>query len=201
MHNFWIVCFTAPSPFAEPYDTAILELDESLSGSASSDDDDDDDESDAIGNLVKWTNRLATRSPSSESSLIKPPASPLTWFHSPPSTQLGFYKAALPLELDETRCLDELRNMQIPVPNGRTWAMFMVAGGHFAGAVVRVSPSEDEEEIPERRKTKQKKVKPDFEVLFHKTFHRYTSELSVPSHYSYLNVFSPAKAGWFPVHE
>ncbi len=56
--------------------------------------------------------------------------------------------------------------------------MFMVAGGHFAGAIVRVSRAEDgdaEEESPNVKKNKLKKPKQETEVLLHKTFHRYTS--------------------------
>lgn len=58
--------------------------------------------------------------------------------------------------------------------------MFMVAGGHFAGAVVRVSKEEEEvikedENAAGKKKKKPKKPKPDTEVLVHKTFHRYTS--------------------------
>lgn len=62
---------------------------------------------------------------------------------------------------------------------GRKWAMFMVAGGHFAGAIMRVSkPELEDEEEPEEsgKKRKQKKPKTDTEVLMHKTFHRYTSQ-------------------------
>ncbi len=51
----------------------------------------------------------------------------------------------------------------------------MVAGGHFAGVVVRVSrPSI----APEQGKGKQKKAAPEMEILRHKTFHRYTSAFS-----------------------
>jgi len=54
--------------------------------------------------------------------------------------------------------------------------MFMLAGGHFAGTVVRVSPSDNEDEQPQgATKKKPKRPKPDTEVLRHKTFHRYTS--------------------------
>lgn len=184
----------------DPYDTTIIELEESLSGSASSDD--DGDESDTISNLVNKANRLTTRSSSPELSSNKLPASPLTWFNSPPSTQLGFYRAILPPELEQTRYLDELRKMQMPVPDGRKWAMFMVAGGHFAGAIVRVGRAEGEVEVIQNgRKAKQKKPKPDIEVLLHKTFHRYTSEFHALSRHSHLNICSAAKAGWFPIHE
>lgn len=50
----------------------------------------------------------------------------------------------------------------------------MVAGGHFAGVVVRVSRPGDTETTP-AQKTKQKKPVPEMEILRHKTFHRYTS--------------------------
>lgn len=63
--------------------------------------------------------------------------------------------------------------------------MFMVAGGHFAGAIVRVSKPQDEadeeQEETSGKKRKQKKPKPDTEVLKHKTFHRYTSQFISPS--------------------
>jgi hypothetical protein len=61
-------------------------------------------------------------------------------------------------------------------PEGRKWAMFMTAGGHFAGIIARVSKSEVEEEISKTAKQKRlKRPRPDTEVLLHKTFHRYTS--------------------------
>ena len=55
--------------------------------------------------------------------------------------------------------------------------MFMTAGGHFAGAIVRVSNGDDEpeEEDTGRKKNKQKRPKPETEILLHKTFHRYTT--------------------------
>ncbi|KAI0305912.1 hypothetical protein B0F90DRAFT_1694448, partial [Multifurca ochricompacta] len=51
-------------------------------------------------------------------------------------------------------------------PEGRKWAMFMTAGGHFAAAIVRVSK-------PEQKRLN--RPRPDTEVLLHKTFHRYTT--------------------------
>ena len=54
----------------------------------------------------------------------------------------------------------------------------MVAGGHFAGLVVRVrrpDGDEEEEESLTGKKKKKQKPKPEIEVLKHKTFHRYTS--------------------------
>ena len=82
----------------------------------------------------------------------------------------------------------------------RTWAVFMTAGGHFAGAIVRVSHAEDEETNKDEgtKKKKQKRPKPDIEVLKHKTFHRYTSQywifffVSVSSFFHLL--ISPQKA-------
>ncbi|KAH9479650.1 VMS1-like protein [Psilocybe cubensis] len=152
-------------------------LDDSLSGSASSDD--EDENSDAVNALVGKTKRLNTRSPSPDSSIKSLPVTALTWFHSPPSTQLGIYRSIFPLETEPTQYLSELKNLQQRRPEGRTWALFMIAGGHFAGAVVRVSQNEDEDEEPSEgqrsRKKRPKRPKPDTEVLLHKTFHRYTT--------------------------
>jgi hypothetical protein len=62
--------------------------------------------------------------------------------------------------------------------------MFLVAGGHFAGAIVKVGKSDEEKEeeaeetaaATSGKKKKIKKPKPETEVLRHKTFHRYTSK-------------------------
>ena len=54
--------------------------------------------------------------------------------------------------------------------------MFMTAGGHFAGAIVRVSKPEGAEDGGVTKKGKPKKPVPELEVLKHKTFHRYTSQ-------------------------
>ena len=163
----------------------IPALDDSISGSASStDEDDEEDESDAVNTLLNKTKRLNTRSPSPNASSNHAPLTALTWFHSPPSTQLGIYRALFPFHTKPETYLDELRRMQSPVEDGRTWALFMVAGGHFAGAVVRVSRPDDEngQDLDTKpRKQKVKKSKPEIEVLLHKTFHRYTSQSSLSS--------------------
>jgi hypothetical protein len=59
----------------------------------------------------------------------------------------------------------------------------MVAGGHFAGAIIQVNKSDEEKAedaedalaATSGKRKKQKKPKPEIEVLHHKTFHRYTS--------------------------
>ncbi|TFY72910.1 hypothetical protein EVG20_g101 [Dentipellis fragilis] len=132
-------------------------LEDSISGSASSSDESDSEQSDAVRDLLQKT-KIASRSPSPSSEALSAPQTALTWFHSPPATQIGV-------------------EMQKGVGEGRKWAMFMVAGGHFAGLVVRVGKPEDAEEEVEdtTRRKKPKKPKPDTEVLLHKTFHRYTT--------------------------
>ncbi|KAF8075073.1 hypothetical protein FPV67DRAFT_1475904 [Lyophyllum atratum] len=152
----------------------IEALEDSISGSESSSDDANSSESDAINTLVNKTRRLA-RSPSPDAAK-RAPQTALTWFHSHPSTQIGVYKALYSDPKDESAYLSELKDMQHSQEEGRTWAMFMVAGGHFAGAVVRVSrPAEDEAEATKGNRKKAQKPKPDTEVLRHKTFHRYTT--------------------------
>ena len=102
------------------------------------------------------------------------PLTAIAWFHCPPSFQLGIYRAIFDLKTPPDSYLQELRAAQTPVPGGRKWAMFMVAGGHFAGLVARVSKPSEGGAPPQ--KGKQKKPVPDVEILLHKTFHRYTSE-------------------------
>ncbi|EDR05664.1 uncharacterized protein LACBIDRAFT_302801 [Laccaria bicolor S238N-H82] len=160
-------------------------LEDSISGSESSTDEDDGNDSDAVDALVNKTKRLNARPDSPDSISQNTPQTAVTWFHSPPSTQLGIYRALFPLRTKPESYLDELREMQAPQLEGRTWAMFMVAGGHFAGALVQVSqPKDDVEEegahgegdtTGKGRKKKLKKPKPETEVLRHKTFHRYTT--------------------------
>ncbi|OCH91038.1 hypothetical protein OBBRIDRAFT_775962 [Obba rivulosa] len=146
-------------------------LEDSLSGSASSSDSESDD---AIDTLVHKTRNLA-RSPSPSANSPAGPQTPLAWFHSPPSTQIGVYKTLFPLQTPPMSYLDELKAMQSGGEHGRTWALFMTAGGHFAGAIVRVKrpDAEEDEEVP--RKGKPKRPKPEMEILKHKTFHRYTT--------------------------
>ncbi|OCB89986.1 hypothetical protein A7U60_g2842 [Sanghuangporus baumii] len=153
---------------------SLLEgLEDSLSGSESSSDSDEDaSDSDAVQALLSKA-RLKSRSPS-PTAVMNIPQSALTWFHSPPSTQIGIYRTIFSQSSAPNAQLSELREMQSPLSEGRKWAMFMVAGGHFAGLVVRVSrPSGENEET--LQKGKQKKTVPEMEILRHKTFHRYTT--------------------------
>jgi hypothetical protein len=124
------------------------------------------------------------------------PQTALTWFHSPPQTQIGVYRALYPLNTPPSSHLDELKNMQGRYgEHGRMWAMFMVAGGHFAGSIVKVTHPEEEPDAAEeeqaggeaegKRKKKNikfRKPKPEVEVLKHKTFHRYTSAYLATPH-------------------
>ena len=86
--------------------------------------------------------------------------------------------------MDPANYVDEIKTMQIPASTsnslasgddlgGRLWTMFMIAGGHFAGIVVRVSSTP--EHLNPNAKNKGKHKPPEYEVLLHKTFHRYTS--------------------------
>ncbi|KAI9511585.1 hypothetical protein F5148DRAFT_1170193 [Russula earlei] len=150
-------------------------LEDSISGSASDSDGTDSDQSDAVGNLLQRA-KISSRPPSPLDSNPAIPQTPLAWFHSPPATQIGVYKALFPLNSDPTSYVDELKSMQRGGgTEGRKWAMFMTAGGHFAGVIVRVSKPEIEEETLQTTKKRLKRERPDTEVLLHKTFHRYTT--------------------------
>ncbi|THU91511.1 hypothetical protein K435DRAFT_780677 [Dendrothele bispora CBS 962.96] len=151
-------------------------LEDSISGSASSSSDNSESESDTVATLLQRQklNARSSRSPSPSSNSRSIPRTAITWFHSPPQTQIGVYRVLFPLGTPESAYLDALKSMQSKYPNGRKWAMFMVAGGHFAGAVIRVSQPAEEVEVSVSSK-KPKRPKPDTEILKHKTFHRYTT--------------------------
>jgi hypothetical protein len=168
----------------------LLALEDSLSGSASSSDESD---SDTVATLVNKSKKTI-RAPSPESLSRSIPQTALVWFHSPPSTQIGLYKAIFPSGTPSTSYLSELKALQDNVEGGRQWAMFMVAGGHFAGAIVRVSRPGEEEDVTQdpRANKKRKKPIPDTEVLRHKTFHRYTSS-SCPLLLQTFRLFIPFK--------
>uniref|UniRef100_A0A0W0F7Q6 VLRF1 domain-containing protein n=1 Tax=Moniliophthora roreri TaxID=221103 RepID=A0A0W0F7Q6_MONRR len=162
-------------PVSEQDFTQLLDaLEDSISGSESNDSEESSN-SDAIVSLLN-KHRITSRPDSPTTSTPAIPQTPISWFHSPPSTQIGVYRAIFPLGAPPTSSLPALKELQQKTQKGRKWAMFMVAGGHFAGAVIRVSrPEAEEEEEPDRSKKKLKAPRPNNEVLKHKTFHRYTT--------------------------
>ncbi|KAG1804509.1 uncharacterized protein BJ212DRAFT_1393488 [Suillus subaureus] len=162
------------SPVTEPAFAQLVDgLEDSISGSASSDESSDD--SDAVKALVSKIKRTS-RSPS-PSEERKTPLTAVSWFHSPPSTQIGVYRMLFPIDTPPPLYLAELKSIQERVKGGRKWAMFMVAGGHFAGAIVEVSrPAENQDStVSAKSKKKPPKPKPETSILKHKTFHRYTT--------------------------
>lgn len=91
----------------------------------------------------------------------------------PPDTQFGVHRALLSDSDTAADYLADLRRIQLgrPVPEDeeRRLALFMVAGGHFAGMIISLRPRgpKDKQAV---------KGAGDVHVLQHKTFHRYTSE-------------------------
>lgn len=169
-------------------------LEDSLSGSASSssDDDSDEDSDDAVSSLIQKHKKHHIRanpngaSEDEDGPII--PRSPIVWFQSPsaPNTQLGAYAAIFPTSSQESYA-EKLKEMQNGGDKGRRWALFMTAGGHFAGMIARVSkpgklvapgsniPAPSEGGTGKKGKAKIGQV-PDLEIIAHKTFHRYTSQ-------------------------
>ncbi|KAJ3865890.1 hypothetical protein EV359DRAFT_62791 [Lentinula novae-zelandiae] len=154
------------------FNQLIDALEDSLSGSESSDEEIDSDSGhDAVSTLVD-KQKPRKRSISPELSTRRGPRTAISWFHSSPSTQIGVYRVLFPYDIPEDDHLQALKDLQEAKSGGRSWAMFMVAGGHFAGAIVRVSNAGKESEVQSK---KTKKPVSDMEVLRHKTFHRYTT--------------------------
>jgi hypothetical protein len=156
-------------------------LEGSISGSDSDsgDEDDLDPTSDAVSKLM---NKISVHDDGNfELQARKVPRSPLLWFHSAPSTQLGIYRSNFPINSEQDTYISDLKQLQISHPEGRIWVVLMVAAGHFAGVVVQVAASESETQLSQRSgkkgtKPSQKSLSPPYKVLKQKTFHRYTSK-------------------------
>ena len=183
-----------------------LALEDSLSGSASeSTDEDSDTESDKrLATLLsRATVKSRSRSNSPSSNQRNRPLTPLVWFHSQPSTQIGVYRAIFSPPDTAIPYLNQLKEIQnCQEAEGKKWALFLVAGGHFAGAVVRVHRDRSKDDDGGKTKRgKPKKVIPDTEVILHKTFHRYTSEFPLPTTLVlYTDTqSSEEEAGWFSI--
>lgn len=156
-------------------------LEDSLSGSASesTDEDSETESNKKLATLMsRATVKTRSRSPSPSSAQRNLPLMPLIWFHSPPSTQIGVYRAIFSSPDAVAPYLDQLGKMKnCKEAEGKKWALFLVAGGHFAGAVVRVHRDRSKDDDGGKtKKGKPRKAIPDTEVILHKTFHRYTSE-------------------------
>lgn len=172
-----MLCETIAKLLIHPY-LWLSGLEDSLSGSASSSSNNDSD-SDAVSTLLSKTRLKAkSRSPSPSANPQALPKSPIIWMSNTniPDTQFGIYSTLFPTSIAFEQYVDELKEMQARTEHGRQWAVFMTAGGHFAGAIVRVSqPLEDEEDTGRKKKAKHATRKLELEVVHHKTFHRYTS--------------------------
>ena len=171
----------------------------SISGSASSGSEDSEPEPERGKPLSKLSRQLNDTSLSSDEEADElyrrrrahlrtaiiwfSPSHALDTLGIPLDTQLGTYRALFPLFNKAEDYLNGLRRMQlfsddpavISRGNGgeyqeRRITLLMVAGGHFAGMVVRIRP---------KAKNEKQEVKGagDVKVLKHKTFHRYTSKL------------------------
>lgn len=106
----------------------------------------------------------------------------------PDDTQLGIYRALFPSNLNQpSTFLPALRSIQFPSssptptdepPADRIYTLLMVAGGHFAGMVVSLTPLDLLPAKGSGLKPEKQEVKGagSVRVLKHKAFHRYTSE-------------------------
>lgn len=183
-----------------------LALDDSLSGSASeSTEGDSDAESDKrlTTLLSRATVKPHSRPHSPSLNQRNLPLTPLVWFHSPPSTQIGVYRTIFSSPNATVPYLHQLKEVQnCQEAEGKKWALFLVAGGHFAGAVARVHRDRSKDDDGGKtKKGKPKKVIPDTEVILHKTFHRYTSEFRPHMALARYNDirFSEEEAGWISI--
>ncbi|KAG8833161.1 hypothetical protein FRC17_011232 [Serendipita sp. 399] len=161
------------------FENAVAHLSDSISGSESTDSDAESTETDAVQHALKRARISASRpvSPSEEDQDARQqiPKTAVQWFHSPPSTQIGLYRTIFPLKTEPEDYVQQLRKLQEPVDGGRYWTLLMIAGGHFAGMVVKIGRDSTSTEITSTAKGKGKQKPTDYEVILHKTFHRYTT--------------------------
>jgi len=76
-----------------------------------------------------------------------------------------------------------------------------VAGGHFAGLVVKFNVT-DEDEDALRQMREVKKPAERYEIIHHKTFHRYTSMLWKMAAVDYADaILSPQETGRFSINQ
>ncbi|KIM34383.1 hypothetical protein M408DRAFT_325792 [Serendipita vermifera MAFF 305830] len=162
---------------SEPqFENAIADLSDSISGSESTDSEEDLDtgdeakKRDTVHNALRKARGASSR-PTTPDVTVKIPRSPIIWFHCKPATQIGVYSAIFPTGIDsrEYDYVNELKAMQQP-DGERLWTLLMTAGGHFAGIVVKISSSNSQQ-----LKVKGKHKPSEFEIVSHKTFHRYTT--------------------------
>ncbi|KZT51933.1 hypothetical protein CALCODRAFT_521041 [Calocera cornea HHB12733] len=160
----------------EEFNSIVDELNDSLSGSAS-EDESDASSSASISQLMK---KQSLSRPASDTDDYRPVAkTPLIWFQSSavPITQFGIYTAVFQPSLTPPEYVEAVKEMQDAGEEGRLWTLFATAGGHFAGMVVRVKRPQavEEEDTGKGKKKKQKPKQEEMEVIYHKTFHRYTT--------------------------
>ena len=116
----------------------------------------------------------------------------------PKDTQLGIYRALFPPLENAIEYLVQLKSMQLRAQKvgeegERRITLLMVAGGHFAGMVVRLRPKGKSERV-------EVKGAGEVMVLKHKTFHRYTSEWQPGSRLARSQVaLSITKLPWRPL--
>ncbi|KAK9358241.1 hypothetical protein V1504DRAFT_302022 [Lipomyces starkeyi] len=153
------------------FETMLDELEESISGSDSSDSDSDplsDSTTDKVSNLLAKTTLDTIQEHGDDGAM--PVRSPFHIFQSsllPPDDVLAIYSTLFPVPENSTP-QDVIRSRQLP-PKVQTQdastpvsAIFMLGGGHFAGAIISHALKPQNKADP---------------VVFveHKTFHRYTT--------------------------
>ena len=166
----------------------------SSSSSGSSISEDGDDESTVARILAKQalSKSAGLEAIEDEPSNLATPRSPFVWFEASSlvkDTQFGIYKTIFPSAVKETvdgtAWVDELQRLQVKEdvsrlgkramdktdglqtdPSSRTWTLFAVGGGHFAGMVVSLVP---------RLSNRNGRLEKEVVVLESKTFHRYTT--------------------------
>jgi hypothetical protein len=146
-------------------DSIKTDLTESISGSESesetSDVEDDDEKKDKIETLVdKQQEQEEVVAPKADLLPVMKKYTALCWFRlkDDVSQHYGIYRHLLTQPNVES--VERIQASQFKGKK-RMWAIIMIGGGHFAGSIMDVEKSGRSESL--------------VKVLYHKTFHRYTS--------------------------
>ncbi|GMG19172.1 unnamed protein product [Ambrosiozyma monospora] len=167
---------TGSSPLTEEEFEKVMDT-LSLSGSDSSSDEEDDVD------FYKRESKLDSVMETSESSIQSSVSflntrSPFVLFKSPllpPGKCFAVYKTTLEATLPNAEPLSYLKNLNSSSEKSKlkteTSALFMIGGGHFAGAIISHQPLKTKG----NQGTPQELQLQSVQLLEHKTFHRYTT--------------------------
>ncbi|ODV96230.1 hypothetical protein PACTADRAFT_33408 [Pachysolen tannophilus NRRL Y-2460] len=167
------------------FDKIIQDLDESISGSDSSSQEDDNDSYDddkekrnletifektdrSLNNLSIQDNEQSVHYLNTKSPFVLFKSSLLS-----PERCFGIYKSSFDVTELHSNPLEALKNWNSVDQSKKYSALFMIGGGHFAGAIISHNPKPVKGNI--NGSSGESLLEQSVNIIEHKTFHRYTT--------------------------